>query len=234
MIAATKKNAFLIHLLISVILLLVLLCIVFFIWFPYDLIYAGGISGLKIIFSVDLILGPLLTLIVFNPNKKKLKLDLLFVGIIQISSLCYGMWLIHSQRPVLQVLAHDGIHIISASDAKHYKLDSDRVLGEYPKKVMIHLPDDTSSWASIAFSTELADNKPFAFRDDLYNSFQDISSTAYNKRISHLSSKIKHDAIKSLSKSVNCEWIRVISFHNNGLACVNQTQGITALSNKKL
>ena len=76
---AGRIKAFLIHLGISLVILFVLLYLLVFVWYPPPLFAAdGGMQGLKIILGVDLVLGPLLTLMVYNPAKgwKRLKFDL--------------------------------------------------------------------------------------------------------------------------------------------------------------
>jgi hypothetical protein len=106
----SRLGAFALHLLISALILITLLIVIFFVWYPNGLISAGGLTGLKILIGVDLILGPVLTLIVFSPGKKGLKFDLALIAIIQISCLIYGLWTIYSQRPLVQVLIDDGVH----------------------------------------------------------------------------------------------------------------------------
>ncbi len=103
------------HLGISFIILLVLLYLIFFKWYPHDLfLTSGGWHGTKIVFFVDMVLGPMLTLILSNPVKDNAELirDLCFCALIQISALSYGVNILLSTKPVILSI-HDGaIHAI--------------------------------------------------------------------------------------------------------------------------
>ncbi len=111
----TRFSAFLIHLGISIAIFLVLLAIVVFVWFRAPLFSIdGGWDGIKIIAGVDLVLGPLLTLIVYKPGKPRLKLDLTIIGLIQTVALISGTWIVHAQRPVMLILAETHFYCMSA------------------------------------------------------------------------------------------------------------------------
>jgi hypothetical protein len=60
----------------------------------------NGWKAIGIIIGIDLILGPLLTLIVFNHNKSSLKFDLWVIALVQTAALIYGTWTIHQTRPI--------------------------------------------------------------------------------------------------------------------------------------
>lgn len=66
----TKITATTNHLLLSVVIFSLLFGILIFFWYPSPYFSAsGGWEGLKIAAAVDLVLGPILTLIVFNTKK---------------------------------------------------------------------------------------------------------------------------------------------------------------------
>jgi hypothetical protein len=69
----------------------------------------GGIDGLKLVWSVDFVLGPLLALIVFHPRKgrRELLTDVVLVGVIQFSAMAWGAYMVWSQRPVAVVFNGD-------------------------------------------------------------------------------------------------------------------------------
>jgi hypothetical protein len=111
-----RYQAFAIHLAISLIVFLILLVCITQYWYPGLLFEIGNAwKAIGIIAGIDLILGPALTLIIFNPQKKSLKFDLAVIAIIQTAALIYGTWTIQKSHPI--ALAHIGsnFHIIHAN-----------------------------------------------------------------------------------------------------------------------
>ena len=100
----TKVKAFATHLGISFVIFLVILSFIIFVWYPPPFFSSdGGWQGIRIIAGVDLVLGPVLTLIVFKPGKPGLKFDLTVIGIIQTCALAWGIWTVHHERPIATV-----------------------------------------------------------------------------------------------------------------------------------
>lgn len=67
--------------------------------FHFDL--NGVIYGLRIVAGVDLILGPLLTILVYHsmkPMKEKI-LDFSIIGAVQVAALVYGLWTMYLEHP---------------------------------------------------------------------------------------------------------------------------------------
>lgn len=92
---------FLSHLLISLLVAGVSLFLIFKIWYPSPLHTALGIGGLVVMMlAIDVILGPLLTLVLAKEGKKGLKTDLIVIGIVQLTALFYGLYSIDKGRPV--------------------------------------------------------------------------------------------------------------------------------------
>jgi hypothetical protein len=91
-----------IHFGISFGIFLVCLVLVFTVWYPGILsqVDDGWHRALLLIAGVDLVLGPLLTLIVFNPAKKSLKFDLSVIAIAQLAALIAGLYTVHTTRPL--------------------------------------------------------------------------------------------------------------------------------------
>ncbi|MBC9228950.1 type IV pilin accessory protein [bacterium SPL81] len=98
----SKRAKFFIgHLSISLSCLLILFFLIYFIWFFPPLIKATGILSVFIMLVViDLIVGPLLTFLVYKEGKSSLKFDLSFVIILQVCSFLYGSYIIFEARPV--------------------------------------------------------------------------------------------------------------------------------------
>lgn len=115
----TKLMAGMWHGLFSLMLLGVALYLVFGLWFPQPLDVAMGVSGvLWIMLGIDLILGPLLTTVIYNPHKKELKLDLAIIVVIQLVAYLYGMYTISQSRPAWLVYFKDDVTLVRAVDVK--------------------------------------------------------------------------------------------------------------------
>lgn len=107
-----------IHFLIGLFVLAFPAFLILNIWFPYPFKDASGGSHLfLILIAVDVVIGPLLTAIVFNPFKKKRErfFDLLFIALLQIIAFGYGLYSIGQARPVVLGFEADRFVIISAA-----------------------------------------------------------------------------------------------------------------------
>ncbi|MGS5089559.1 TfpX/TfpZ family type IV pilin accessory protein [Hydrogenophaga sp. A37] len=115
--AAVRAAA--VHFFISVLVAAMAAALVFGLWYPYpyrDL--AGGRELFLIVVAVDLVCGPLLTLVLFNPKKSKreLFLDLSLVALVQLAALGYGMYTVAQARPVYLVFEVDRFKVVSVAD----------------------------------------------------------------------------------------------------------------------
>jgi hypothetical protein len=142
----SRFRAFLIHLGISLSVFGVLAYVVVKVWFP-DFFFQtdGGWQGLRLLLGVDLVLGPLLTLIVYRAGKPGLRFDLTVIGIVQGLSLSAGIWIVHGERPLAIVYVDGSFYTATAQSFREINLpvpDLDRFPGRYPKWVAVDLPRD--------------------------------------------------------------------------------------------
>jgi hypothetical protein len=105
-----------IHLSGSVLVAALTAILVFGLWYPFpyrDL--AGGRELFLLVISVDIVLGPLLTLVLFSPSKmpKELWRDLTIVVVIQLFALGYGVWTVWQARPLFLVAEVDRFKVIA-------------------------------------------------------------------------------------------------------------------------
>jgi len=114
-----KLKASGIHLGISVFIFFGVLYLILVEWYPGALFEAqGGWSGIKLMAAVDLVLGPSLTLIVFNHLKKRKEiiLDLSLIAIVQLLALVWGGHSVYSQRPVALVFYESAFYTVTNDD----------------------------------------------------------------------------------------------------------------------
>ncbi len=108
-----------VHLGISLLVALASAAFVFGLWYPYPYReMSGGRNLFMLVVAVDVVIGPLITLIVFNPAKprRELRMDLGIVGALQIAALCYGLWTVYAARPVHLVFEYHRLTVVHASD----------------------------------------------------------------------------------------------------------------------
>jgi hypothetical protein len=100
----SRVRASLIHLLISLILVSSVFAFVLLLCYPGPYSEAMGVGRLLVVLAgVDICLGPLITLIIFNPADRWLKFELAFIGALQLSALAYGATTVFNARPVYLV-----------------------------------------------------------------------------------------------------------------------------------
>ncbi len=108
-----------IHSLCSVLVAAAAAWLVFGIWYAYPYReLSGGRELFLLVVLVDVVCGPLLTLVLVNPKKprKELWMDLGLVALIQLAALGYGMWTVWQARPLYLVQEVDRFKVISAPD----------------------------------------------------------------------------------------------------------------------
>lgn len=115
----SRKKIALIHLLISLCIAGIVALLVFQLWYPYPYGHlTGGLHLFLIVITVDLICGPLFTLILANPKKSKreLTMDLSLIAIIQIAALSYGLYSVKQARPVVLSYETDRIAVVTEAE----------------------------------------------------------------------------------------------------------------------
>lgn len=112
-----KRKAVLWHLALSAVLTIGLAIWLLSHWFPAPYSFAAGVlTGLLIVASVDLCLGPLLTLLLIHSKKsvRENLLDGLLVAFLQFSALGYGLWQVSLARPAAVVFWQDSFYLVKA------------------------------------------------------------------------------------------------------------------------
>ena len=139
-----------IHLLLSAFVGTCVLALMLLVWYPGQYFrIAGGSVLVLILVGVDVGLGPLITLIVFDPAKRWLKLDLAFIATVQLVALAYGSFVMFEARPVYAVFVVDQFDVVTAIDLDK-RLSPLPVNG--PQLIAARLPDDPAERRALIFS----------------------------------------------------------------------------------
>jgi hypothetical protein len=149
----TRIQAFITHLAISLAIFAVLAALVVFVWYP-DFLFStdGGWQGIRLIGLVDLVLGPLLTLVVYQADKPSLKMDLAVIATIQLVCLTAGTYVVYAQRPLTLVYVDGQFYSMSAGDYADAGVpipDLSHLPGRRPKRVAVELPKDLEAQSAL-------------------------------------------------------------------------------------
>jgi hypothetical protein len=131
---------------------------IYFVWYPGALFQsAGGRDLFMLIACVDVVIGPLITLIIFVPGKRGLLFDLVVIALLQVAALSYGVWVLYESRPVWIVFVKDRFELVRAN----YILDSERAKAkppynqlaiDGPKVVAARMPTDPAEQLRIGIT----------------------------------------------------------------------------------
>lgn len=153
-----RLRAAMIHLLLSALISGVLSVSLVLLLYPMPYFHAaGGKSILLVILLVDIVLGPLLTFLVFDRRKASLRRDLATIGAVQIIALAYGLYATAMSRPVFQTFVRDRFELVSAAEIDPQELQ--KALPQFrrfawgaPQLAAARQPDDPKERELMMFS----------------------------------------------------------------------------------
>ncbi len=218
----SRWKAFGIHLAISLMVFFSLLGIIIALWYPGILFNVdGGWAGLKLVMGVDVILGPLLTLIVFKAGKPGLKFDLGCIAALQVACMAAGVWVVYQARPIAVVFAYDTFYSLAAREFEAYGRDFRDIAsfpGSWPKMLYTELPESD-------FGAEVANLRSQFIGDPLFIQTEKFSPIPERGRaIFRREAGVRDDARKLLgelpgSGNPDCVLSRFASAHTSGFVC---------------
>lgn len=114
-----RARAALIHFLCSLLVATLAAVLVLRVWFPHPHeLLSGGRNLFLLLAGVDVVCGPLLTLVLFNPKKPRRELltDMALVMAVQLGALLYGLYTAYEARPLFLVHEVDRFRVITNTD----------------------------------------------------------------------------------------------------------------------
>lgn len=104
----------LIHLSSSLALVLPIMGVVIFFWYPSPLFSAMGVAPiLTVVIAIHILIFPALTFLVYKQNKPKLILDISIILTLQLLALVYGTTVLSQGRPAWIVFVVDDFELVS-------------------------------------------------------------------------------------------------------------------------
>ncbi|HEX2493577.1 MAG TPA: TfpX/TfpZ family type IV pilin accessory protein [Steroidobacter sp.] len=124
-----KLGAFAVHFAATLLLAAAAATLVFVIWFPEPFqTMVGGAKLFMLVVGCDLALGPLISLVIYNPTKprKQLLVDYAVVVAVQLAAMVYGVYVISNSRPVYVAFVKDRLEVVTAGEIEDADLDAAR------------------------------------------------------------------------------------------------------------
>jgi hypothetical protein len=170
----SRIKAFLIHLGISLFIFSILLYLILFEWYPFPYFQTdGGWQGIRIIIGVDVVLGPLLTLIVFKPGKPKLKLDLSIIAALQSAALIWGIYIVYTEKPVAAIFTENYFTSIPLKEFKRAGMtekDLKKFGSSLPVLIYSNLPKSQNELQALRIKA-LGQQRPLYLFSEYYEKF---------------------------------------------------------------
>lgn len=155
----SRWKAAAIHVSISIAIGLLSAALIFGVWYPPPYSRAtGALELVVLLMGIDLVLGPLITLVVFKSGKKGMRFDLCVIALLQTCALVYGMSVVMRARPVFIVGEIDRFVLVAASDldkadiAQATQAEFRHLPWTGPRIVGAEIPTDTASRNALIFS----------------------------------------------------------------------------------
>jgi len=155
-LATGRFKAFILHLSLSGCVGTFVGAIFWFILYPAPLFRAvGGLEIFLIVLTVDVILGPCITLLIYRKGKKGLLFDLAAIALVQIAALAYGVVTLYAGRPVYVAALGHRFDVIQASAVSPDDLlASKQSLPRWrPAWVGIRKPDNAKERSDMLFNS---------------------------------------------------------------------------------
>lgn len=113
----SRYRASILHFFVSCLVLSAVLLLILSLWYPAPYFQAEGTwRVVKILIPMDIVLGPLLTLVLFKQGKPGMKFDLSVIASVQIIALLYGGYTVFSERPLFLAFIDGGFKVVSTSE----------------------------------------------------------------------------------------------------------------------
>jgi hypothetical protein len=129
-------------------------------------------DALKILIPADIVLGPLLTFIIYVKGKRGLRFDLICIVICQIAAMLYGCWSIYEARPGYLAFHGDAFYIVpprvDQSAVNNPSIKVGKLAG--PKIVMVNLPGNSADRFQLAMQS-VSEGIPVHWKPEYYDMF---------------------------------------------------------------
>jgi len=131
------------HFFFSAVIIFAFVALAYYVWFtPAFFTVLGALTPLKILVLVDVVIGPLLTFVVYKKGKKTLKMDMAVIILIQVAALVYGAYSTYQGRPVLMYMDENSYGLVLQKDLQEVRITQPELqTGPFNKPKIGVIPD---------------------------------------------------------------------------------------------
>ena len=249
MISPTKiRNRFSasgLHFLFSLSVFAILVSILLAFWYPNPYFSAsGGWQGLRLVAAVDLVLGPLITLVIFNPKKsnRELSIDIGIVVLLQLGALLWGIKAVYEQRPVAVVFLDTSFYTVPAAAITSQGIDLN-VLDSFgedrPVYVFARRPDSASEQERYQRAVEeerIPPHEQVWLYRDLAEHFEQVRRSSVDvgeimNQNSEMKAKIEQVLVKSQAEIGDLVFLALTSRYRNVLLIFDAQGSLVGMVN---
>lgn len=214
-----KLYATLVHGFLTLIVAVFTAFLVYRLWYPAPFAQlTGGTDLFLLVLGVEVVLGPVMSLVIFNPVKvrKEMVRDYLVVGLIQFSALSYGIYSVYLARPVYVVFVKDRLDVVVAAEldaADMHGADDGftrlPLLG--PKTICVDYPADPQERSELLWSA--VQGKDIQLQPRYYRDCEqgEVRSHAYGRDQLEKLTQIKRSSLPLNVGDQDFSWLPVVS-----------------------
>jgi hypothetical protein len=143
-----------------------------------------------------------------------------------------GLWLIYNERPIVQLLSHNGVEVINAADYKSNQIDFSEldIPGRKPLWLALDIKTDSEGQVFMdQFVGDILSGKPYSQRFEKYIEMSKFSKEDFQTRVEYIDSTLSgydNKSIAGLPERIDCTWMPIRSTHlANAYACVSYEAG---------
>ncbi|MGQ0799039.1 MAG: hypothetical protein ACT4NL_02865 [Pseudomarimonas sp.] len=226
-----------IHFVLTVVIVTSLATLMLTTWYAKGMFQFSNADRLLLVLAgIDVVVGPLLTLIIFRSGKPRLKFDLAFIGLAQAAFLLYGLHVIWQSRPVFLVALPERYALVFANEVRDSDLKSEgvalprsRLPWFGPELVGSRLPDDVDTKQKLI--DEFIGGRDLHVFPEYYLPFESVAPdlVASSEPLSSLAAlRAESERTKvtaSLGRGENVRWVPIMSSRGIAVMVIDPTSG---------
>ncbi len=173
----TRSRAAFSYLWPSLLVLVICVAVIMFAWYPHPFMQLPNSGKFSILLLVSAALaGPVLTWLIYKKGKKGLVFDLVFIALMQLAAMGWGMYTLYLNRPYFMVFTVDRFEVLTSRE-----VDTDRIANPVfldkplagPLSLYANMPTDRDAFQQLLQEVMFEGRPDLQFRSEFWSLFED-------------------------------------------------------------